>query len=444
MSSFWKPFVTGAVVSVSTLLLLQQLLLVSRKTESEQQRDDSAARTRELKTRQQENNNNNNDNHDILIDSPHLDMRMIRKAEGAIQKRTSRITVVVERCTNDHNYSAILRTAEALGIQNVWIICPPQIRDDNNPQLLTMKGTQVNQGKEELEARKMHHLYAQRATDWLTVREFQSTTECLDELRSTGHTIWATDLSQEATCLTKTDLAAVQKHDEGSSSVLPPKVAIVFGTEAVGCTQEMLDGADLRVYLPLRGFADSLNLSVATALVVHHLFLLDPSLEGAMEEEERRELRQKWFPKLASQRLQAATKKKERARLQGALHKYEDMERKQATGHRMQKEQLARIASLPALRQELIDWDTQLSTQAQEAVAELIENPPAPITDMRRADEHRTWFGGKSTKKKNDWDNMPATTGYDTKAGVSTSDFFRSRVTKSVTTPAAEEEDSTV
>ena len=157
MSSFWKPFVTGAVVSVSTLLLLQQLLLVSRKTESEQQRDDSAPRTRELKTRQQDNNNNNNDNHDILIDSPHLDMRMIRKAEGAIQKRTSRITVVVERCTNDHNYSAILRTAEALGIQNVWIICPPQIRDDNNPQLLTMKGTQVNQGKEELEARKMHH-----------------------------------------------------------------------------------------------------------------------------------------------------------------------------------------------------------------------------------------------------------------------------------------------
>jgi tRNA G18 (ribose-2'-O)-methylase SpoU len=61
-------------------------------------------------------------------------------------------------------------------------------------------------------------------------------------------------------------------------NIIPEKVAIVFGTEAVGCTNEMLNAADLRVYLPLRGFADSLNLSVATALVVHQMFILDPSL----------------------------------------------------------------------------------------------------------------------------------------------------------------------
>ena len=48
----------------------------------------------------------------LLLDSPALDQRMLRKAEGALRQRTSRLIVVVERCTNDHNYSAILRTVE--------------------------------------------------------------------------------------------------------------------------------------------------------------------------------------------------------------------------------------------------------------------------------------------------------------------------------------------
>ena len=61
-----------------------------------------------------------------LFDSPELDQRIIRKAEGAIRLRTSRLVVVIERCTNDHNYSAIHRTAEALGVQHIYVISPPQ------------------------------------------------------------------------------------------------------------------------------------------------------------------------------------------------------------------------------------------------------------------------------------------------------------------------------
>lgn len=353
-----------------------------------------------------------------VLDSPHLDMRMIRKAEGAIQKRTSRITVVIERCTNDYNYSAILRTTEALGIQNVWIISPPVVREDDET-LLSMKGTLIHSNPRELEARKLHHLYAQRATEWLTVREFDSTQSCLAELRRTGHAIWVTDLSQEAICLDRSVTAA---H-------VPPKLAICFGTEAVGCSPELLQGADQRVYLPLRGFADSLNLSVATALVVHHLFLLDPTIEGAMTEAERRDLRKQWFPKLASQRLQTSTKKKERVRLHAKLTKYEEMERKQRAGNKMHIDQLDKIAKLPAVRQQLQDWDEALHKLAQESVADLIDNPPPPITDMRRADEHRTCYVGKNTITRNGWTNMPATTGYDTKAGVSMAEFFRGRLT---------------
>jgi hypothetical protein len=57
-------------------------------------------------------------------DSAGLTNRLLRKAETAIQGRTSRILAVIERCTDEHNYSAVIRTAEALGVQHIWLIDP--------------------------------------------------------------------------------------------------------------------------------------------------------------------------------------------------------------------------------------------------------------------------------------------------------------------------------
>ena len=69
---------------------------------------------------------------------------------------------------------------------------------------------------------------------------------------------WVTDLGQKALCLSlETDV-----------SEIPDRVAIVIGTEASGASLEMLEAADRRVYLPLHGFADSLNLSVAAAMML--------------------------------------------------------------------------------------------------------------------------------------------------------------------------------
>ena len=58
------------------------------------------------------------------LDAPGLPDRLVRKAETAVLGRTSRILCVVERCTDEHNYSAVLRTAEALGVQHVWLVDP--------------------------------------------------------------------------------------------------------------------------------------------------------------------------------------------------------------------------------------------------------------------------------------------------------------------------------
>ena len=54
--------------------------------------------------------------------------RVLRKAETVLQRRTGRFVVVVERICTDHNHSAIVRTAEALGIQHLWLIEPPSMQ----------------------------------------------------------------------------------------------------------------------------------------------------------------------------------------------------------------------------------------------------------------------------------------------------------------------------
>ncbi len=215
---------------------------------------------------------------------------------------------------------------------------------------------------------------------------------------------------------------------KNGGNIIPEKVAIVFGTEAVGCTNEMLNAADLRVYLPLRGFADSLNLSVATALVVHQMFLLDPSLIGAMDEEERKQLRQAWYTKLASQRLLSSGDKKKRLKMITFIKACDEIDKKRLAGVPLFQSERDKLAKRGAMQAELDEIDAKLVADSQRAVENLVANPPDPITDMRRADEHRICFVGKKTKSshRDAWADMPATANLTVKQNTSSS-FFRSQ-----------------
>jgi len=341
-------------------------------------------------------------NESTAMDSPELENRVLRKAETVIQGRTSRVIVVVERCVDDHNYSAIIRTAEALGVQHIWLIDPvvenaelqlepPEkvpvhelqatTPDSENTErsskfgvvwhkleqkwraLLTIGAKTTNLGffdTEDAAARAYdnaaashglplnfaspksgdedgdgaadgasplgytaphryeHNMFAKRATEWVTLREFATTAECVEALRLDNRMIWATDLSQHAVCLTQEALEAADNQEAAATAasgqshgrdapkgtaprdVVPERLAVVFGTESVGCTAEILAAADRRVYLPLRGFADSLNLSVSAALVLQQLFHLSPGVVASMPEAERHELRAQWFPKVGA------------------------------------------------------------------------------------------------------------------------------------------------
>jgi tRNA(Leu) C34 or U34 (ribose-2'-O)-methylase TrmL len=377
------------------------------------------------------------------MDAPDLPLRLLSKAEGVLQYRSS-LLVVIERCVNDFNYSAILRTAEALGIQDVWLVDPPLPSatsdapnkdteeggaDDNDPEdgenveraYVPGDVNGVDEGRSarggeaksivvgvdrlalapnELESRKLHHLFAQKATEWLTIREFSSSTECLRGLRDAGYQVWATDLSQDAVPLTVSCMPRS----------LPPssRVALVFGTEAVGVSREILEGADMCVYLPLRGFADSLNLSVATALVVHQVFALYPSMVGNYPDKDG--LRSTWFAKLASQRTLSQRQKKDRKKLGCAIADCHSYVEKRDRGETLTREQEIKLARLSEYKVRLKKLDDE-ATSNSDVVEHYVRNPPPPLSDLRRADVHRVTYVGKATKARHQdhWSGMAAT-----------------------------------
>eukprot|EP00339_Tiarina_fusa_P013759 CAMPEP_0117077758 /NCGR_PEP_ID=MMETSP0472-20121206/54808_1 /TAXON_ID=693140 ORGANISM="Tiarina fusus, Strain LIS" /NCGR_SAMPLE_ID=MMETSP0472 /ASSEMBLY_ACC=CAM_ASM_000603 /LENGTH=431 /DNA_ID=CAMNT_0004804187 /DNA_START=89 /DNA_END=1384 /DNA_ORIENTATION=+ len=418
-ASWTVPFVLGATTALS-LVYLQNKLHHEGKGESKSTKKPSSTTRRAVPPPSSNNENTTTTtNNTTIMDAPDLDQRMLRKAEAVIQWRTTRLILVIERCTNDHNYSAILRTAEALGIQLIYMIDPPDIEEDvahaktQKQQYLIDKAT-----PEELEQRRQHHFFARNAQEWLTIRDFETTEE--------GYDLWVTDLSQQAECLTVT------------TPKVPDKVALVMGTEAVGCSQYMLDIADKRVYLPLRGFADSLNLSVATALVIHHLFVMDPTLIGGITEDEKHALRMDWYAKLCQQRLLTNSQKKLRQKLMLNIQKCQMITERMGNNKEyfLQPSEKKKLNELPNYETQLAELNALLDpVKVQAAVDEWVRNPPPPLTDVRRADLHRICYVGKNTKTKHQdhWKDMVATSDQQSMHGQ-TSSTFRDKVNATAAT----------
>ena len=352
------------------------------------------------------------------VDAAGLPDRLLRKAETAIHGRTSRVVCVIERCTDEHNYSAVIRTAEALGVQHIWLVDPVVQGGDEDlapesaaPDAGAPGGGGATTGWRRRghgqSWRDAHKLFARRANEFTTIREFPTTAACIAALREDRRVIWATDLSQSAVPMTEPALRAATSIPDGVN-VVPERLAIVFGTESVGCTQEILRAADLRVYLPLRGFADSLNLSVAAALCIHELFHLCPEAVGAMPESERAALRAEWFPRLLRARVVTRAEEKRAREVKSKIDKAR--RRRDEASARGEPPNAAVAATIDALEKEAAAWEATVDARAAEAAAPSLANPPTPLRDMRRPDEHREAFVGKNVRARNaeHWAGMAA------------------------------------
>ena len=163
--------------------------------------------------------------------APFLTERRRARIETVVAGRTRAVVPVVEGLVNVGNVSAIMRTAEALGCQDLHVVTG----DDAFKQ-----STRTSQGAEK----------------WLDVRTWSAPEACAAHLHAEGYAIVAMHLSEAAVPIGEIDFAQ--------------KTALVFGNEQGGASEAMLEAADRHSVVPQAGFTQSLNVSVAAAVALYH------------------------------------------------------------------------------------------------------------------------------------------------------------------------------
>lgn len=152
-----------------------------------------------------------------------------------LSKRQPDLTVVLENVFDPHNISAVMRTCDAVGIQEIYVL---------NYKIPRHK--------------KWGARSSSSAAKWLTIHQFDQVDACLKALRSRYQRILTTHLSTDAVSLYELDL-------------LPP-TALVFGNEHGGVSEEIRAGADGNFLIPQVGIIQSLNISVACAVTVYEAY----------------------------------------------------------------------------------------------------------------------------------------------------------------------------
>lgn len=184
--------------------------------------------------------------------SPYLQPARMDRMNQVLQKRTQHCRFLFENPTNPSNVWACLRTMDSFGLQHVDIVV------ESNKYM----------GKSAL-AQKKSMRTAMGSAQWLTVRNHMTTKDAVAKLKDKGYQIYASDLNPNAK-----DIRDIQWTDE--------KVCIVMGNENSGISQEMRDLADDTFILPMSGFAESFNLSVATAITLAHLSAASVTQNGPL------------------------------------------------------------------------------------------------------------------------------------------------------------------
>lgn len=178
-----------------------------------------------------------------------------------LQERTKHITVVLEDIYQPHNASAVLRTCDLTGVQDVHII-ENRNTYEPNPEV------------------------AMGAYKWVSMikynKEANNTLSTFASLREKGYLIVATT-----------------PHKDGftpENLPLDKKVALVFGTELQGLSSEALENADAYIQIPMFGFTESFNISVSAALILYNLSqrLRHSDIDWHLTESEKTDILLEW------------------------------------------------------------------------------------------------------------------------------------------------------
>lgn len=183
--------------------------------------------------------------------------------QDLINYRTRYITVVLEDIFQPHNASAVLRTCDCFGIQDVHII------EDKNQYTINPDVA--------LGASKWLSLYKHSVGKNISI-------ETLENLREKGYRIVATTPNKDDVNLEHFDLKK-------------GKIALFFGTELNGLSNTVIDNADEYLNIPIFGFTESFNISVSAAIILHHLSnkLRNSKINWELSENEKSEILLTWL-----------------------------------------------------------------------------------------------------------------------------------------------------
>lgn len=184
--------------------------------------------------------------------------------ENVLSQRTRFFTVVLEDIFKPHNASAVLRTCDCFGIQDVHVI-------------------------EKAKEYKVNPFVTRGASQWVDLYKYNNSdgsglSECFTNLRRQGYKIYAT-----SPVSTSIPIQSLNPNE---------KIALVFGNEHEGVSNEVIANADGLVHIPMLGFTESFNISVAASLFLHHLIqqVDKEKITGFyLSHEEKFELKLKWY-----------------------------------------------------------------------------------------------------------------------------------------------------
>jgi tRNA (guanosine-2'-O-)-methyltransferase len=177
-----------------------------------------------------------------------------------LQTRTKHFTIAVEDVFQMHNASAVMRSCEVFGIQELHVI-------------------------EERYGKRIDKEIAMGAQKWVDISTYDSVANCVDTLKNKGYQIIATT-PHENDCL-------LEDFDISKPS------ALFFGTEKDGLSEEIIRKADGFLKIPMVGFTESLNISVSAAIIIQNLTnrLRNSNVNWQLSEEEILEKRLDWTKK---------------------------------------------------------------------------------------------------------------------------------------------------
>ena len=177
--------------------------------------------------------------------------------QQVLSKRTNHFTIAMEDIFQLHNTSAVMRSCEVFGIQQLNVI-------------------------EERYTKSIDKEIAMGAQKWVDVNRFDSISGCISSMKSKGYQIIATTPHENDCDLDDFDISKPS--------------ALFFGTERDGLSEEVLQNADGFLKIPMAGFTESLNISVSAAIIIQNLMsrLHKSGIKWQLSEEEILEKRLQW------------------------------------------------------------------------------------------------------------------------------------------------------